>query len=76
MKVTNENQLRGCVQEAQVACASLTQAIVGLKTCAVPCSPKEAQVFRLLSANTLAVNMLLSVIELTGQEEEPLWPTN
>ena len=76
MKVTNENQLRGCVQEAQVACASLTQAIVGLSTCAVPCSPKEAQVFRLLSANTLAINMLLSVIELTGQEEEPLWPTN
>jgi hypothetical protein len=76
MKVTNENQLRGCVQEVQVACVSLTQAIVGIETCAVPRSPREAQVFRLLSANTLAINLLLSLIELTGPEDEPSWPTN
>jgi hypothetical protein len=76
MIVTNENQLRGCVQEAQRASVALTHAIIGIETSAVPRSTREAQVFRLLKANTQAINMLLSVIELTGQDEVELWPTH
>jgi hypothetical protein len=75
MKVTNENMLRGCIQDAQSASVLLTQAIVGIGTCAVPRSPREAQVFRLLRANAQAINLLLSAIELTGQEHVRSWPT-
>jgi hypothetical protein len=75
MKVINENQLRGCIQEAQRASVALTQAIAGIETSAVQRSLREAQVFRLLKANAQAIKMLLSVIELTGQDEVQLWPT-
>ncbi len=72
MKVTNENMLRGCIQEAQTASILLTQAIAGIRTCASPQSPQEARVFWLLRTNSRAIdeiNNLLDAIELTGHED-------
>jgi hypothetical protein len=74
MKVTNENMLRGCIQDAQGASVLLTQAIVGIGTCAVPRSPREAQVFRLLRANVEAINLLLLALEWR-EEDVKSWPT-
>jgi hypothetical protein len=75
MKVINENQLRGCIQEAQRASVALTQAIAGIETSAVPRSLREAQVFRLLTKANAQINLLLSVVELTGHDEVQSWPT-
>jgi hypothetical protein len=75
MVITNENMLRVCIQDAQGASVLLTQAIVGIGTCAVPQSPREAQVFRLLRANLEAINLLLSTFEWTAHEFVQSWPT-
>jgi hypothetical protein len=75
MKATNENLLRGCIQEAQYASTSLTQAISGIEASAVPNTTREAQAIRLLKANAQAINMLLGLFELTGAEAIPIWPT-
>jgi hypothetical protein len=71
MNITNENLLRGCIQEAQCASVSLTQAIAGIETCAWPQSRKEVQVLRLLRANSEAISLLLQSIDLTRDEGEP-----
>jgi hypothetical protein len=74
MKVTNdENMLRGCIQDAQSASVLLTLAIVGIGTCTVPRSPREAKVFRLLRA-VEAINLLLLALEWR-QEDVNSWPT-
>ena len=75
MVITNENMLRGCIQDAQGASILLAQAIVGMGTCAAPRSPREAQVFRLLRANLEAINLLLSTFEWAVHEDVKSWPT-
>jgi hypothetical protein len=74
MRSSNENLFRGCMQEAQVASTSLTQAIAGIEASAVPGTIREAQVVRLLNANARAIVLLLSLMDLT-EHEQPIWPT-
>lgn len=74
MRSSNENLFRGCMQEAQVASISLTQAIAGIEASAVPGTIREAQVVRLLNANARAIVLLLSLMDLT-EHEQPIWPT-
>jgi hypothetical protein len=62
------------MQEAQVASTSLMQAIAGIEASAVPRTIREAQVVRLLNANARSIIMLLSIMDLTEQEQ-PVWPT-
>ena len=73
MRSSNENLFRGCMQEAQVASTSLTQAIAGIEASAVPGTIREAQVVRLLNANARAIVLLLSLMDLT-ENEQPIWP--
>ena len=73
MRASNETLFRGCRQEAQIACTSLTQAINGIAASAVPGTIKEAQALRLLKANVGAINLLLSLLQT--EQEEPIWPT-
>jgi hypothetical protein len=71
----NENLFRGCIQEAQIASFLLTQAIVAIGECASPQTPSEERTFRLLRVSTYNINLLLTSIPLTGQEDICSWPT-
>jgi len=62
------------MQEAQFAISSLTQAIAGIEASAVPGTTREAQVVRLLKANSQSIVLLLSLMIL-NEQEEPIWPT-